>query len=150
MKASEIKNIAEKYGITLIYLFGSQAEKAARYLEDAEIKTGEFSDLDVAVAFETPPPCAIRIYGRLYKDLSEIFDPFSLDLIFIHEMDTLFQYAIIKGIRIYEKDEFSADEFEEMVMKKAEDLAFKKRILIKEILEAIKDGYFEFGYSPYS
>jgi hypothetical protein len=68
----------------------------------------------------------------------------------MHEVDTLFQYEIIKGVRIYEKDEFFADEFEEMIMKKAEDLVFKRRILIKEILEAIKDGYFEFGYSPYS
>jgi len=150
MKARELRRIAEKYGISLIYLFGSQAEKAARYLEDAEIKTDGFSDLDVAVAFETPPPFPVRIYGRLYKDLSGTFDPFSFDLIFMHEMDTLFQYEIIRGVRIYEKDEFHADEFEEMVMKKAGDLAFKKRILIKEILEAIKDGYFEFGYSPHS
>jgi hypothetical protein len=26
-------------------------------------------------------------------------------------MDTLFQYAIIRGVRLYEKNEFSADEF---------------------------------------
>jgi len=149
MKATEIRNIAEKYGITLIYLFGSQAEKGANYLEGTEIVLDELSDLDLAVAFEILPYNSIKIYGELYKYFSEIFEPFPIDLIFMDEVDTLFQYEIIKGVRIFEKDEFSADEFEEIVMKKAEDLAFKKRILLKEILEAIKDGYFEFGYSPY-
>jgi len=61
--------------ILLIYLFGSQAEKAARYLEDAEIKTDEFSDLDVAVAFETPPSCPIRIYGRSIKICRRFLTP---------------------------------------------------------------------------
>ena len=68
----------------------------------------------------------------------------------MHEMDTLFQYEIIKGIRIYEKDELYADDFEEGIMKRAEDLIFKRRILNNEIMEAIEDGYFEFEYSPNS
>ncbi|MGB7297088.1 MAG: nucleotidyltransferase domain-containing protein [Candidatus Aminicenantales bacterium] len=150
MKSCEIRKLAEEYGIILVYLFGSQAEKGAKYLQGAKIRPEEFSDLDVAVAFENPPSNAVKIYGRLYKDLSEVFDCFSVDLIFTHEVDTLFQYEIIKGMRIFEKDASSADEFEERIMKMAEDLAFKKRILNKEILEAIKDGYFEFGYNPSS
>jgi len=150
MKAGEIRKIAEKYGIALIYIFGSQAEKGARYFRGEEIRTDEFSDLDVAVAFEILPSYPVKIYGELYKEFSKIFDPFSLDLIFMHEVDTLFQYEIIRGVKIFEKHEFHSDKFEEMIMKKAEDLTFKRRILNKEILEAIKDGYFEFGYSPYS
>jgi len=150
MKSRAIRELAEEYGIILVYLFGSQAEKGAKYLNGAKVRPDEFSDLDVAVAFKNPPSNAIKIYGRLYKDFSEIFDHLSIDLIFIHEVDTLFQYEIIKRIRIFEEDASSADELEERIMKMAEDLAFKKRILNKEILEAIKDGYFEFGYSPTS
>ncbi len=66
----------------------------------------------------------------------------------MHEVSTLFQYEIINGVRIYEKDELLADEFEEGVMKSAEDLLYKKRIFNSEIMEAIEDGYFEFEYSP--
>ena len=40
----------------------------------------------------------------IYKELSEIFAPFFIDLIFMFEVDTLFQYEIIKGIRIFEND----------------------------------------------
>lgn len=88
----------------------------------------------------------MKIYGALYKEFSEVFEPFNIDLVFMHEVDILFQYEIIKGMRIFEEDESFADELEEMIMKRAEDLAFKKRIMNREILEAIEDGYIEFEY----
>jgi predicted nucleotidyltransferase len=148
MKESDILSVAKRYGIVLIYLFGSQADNGKRYLEGKDVMPDAFSDLDVAIAFENPPAEAIEIYGILFKEISEIFDPFHIDLVFMHEVNTLFQYEIIKSVRIYAKDEFYADEFEESIMKRAEDLLFKKRILDNEIMEAIENGYFEFEYSP--
>ncbi len=148
MKSGEIRRTAEKYGIDLIYLFGSRAKEGARYLAGETISIDGFSDLDLAAAFKNIPSEPMRIYGALYREFSDIFEPFNIDLVFLHEMDTLFQYEMIKGVRIYEKSDFLADEFEEMVMKRAEDLAVRKSILNREILEAIKDGYFEFEYRP--
>jgi len=116
MKARKIRNIAKKYGIALIYLFGSQAENGARYLAGDNISVEDLSDLDVAVAFENIPSEAIKIYGALYKEFSKIFAPFYIDLVFMHDMETLFQYEIIKGERIFNKDEFSTDEFEEKII----------------------------------
>jgi len=150
MKYSNIRALAKKHHILLIYLFGSQAERGNRYLQDEDVKIDPFADLDVAIALENPPADAMKTYGVLYKEISEIFDPFNIDLIIMHEVNTLFQYEIIKGVRIYEKDESYADDFEERIMKRFEDLSFKKRILNNEIMEAIEDGYFEFEYSPNS
>ena len=141
-----IRNITQKYGIVLIYLFGSQSENGARYLQGDSMNAEDLSDLDLAVSFKSIPSDPMKIYGALYKELSEVFEPFNIDLVFMHEVDTLFQYEIIKGLRIFEKDVSLADELEEMIMKRAEDLAFKKRIMNKEILEAIEDGYIEFEY----
>jgi predicted nucleotidyltransferase len=124
------------------------AETGSRYLDDKGVLPDVSSDLDVAIAFETHPVDTIGAYGILFKEISEIFDPFSIDLIFMHEVSPLFQYEIIKGIRIYERDEFSADEFEERIMKMAEDLSFKKKIFDNDVMEAIENGYFEFEYSP--
>ncbi len=84
--------------------------------------------------------------ARLYREFSRVFEPFNIDLVFMDEVDTLFQYGIIRGVRIYAKDEGDADLFEETVMKKAGDLLFKKRLMNKEIMEAVEDGYFEFEY----
>ena len=145
-----IEEIAGRYGISVIYLFGSQAKEGKRYLDGEDVTPDAFSDLDVSVAFITPPDAIIKTYGELYKEVSDIFDQFNIDLIFMHEVNSLFQYEIIKGIRIYEQDINQVDELEEGIMKKAEDLFFRKQIFDKDVMEAIEDGYFEFEYSPNS
>ncbi len=145
-----IEEIAGRYGILAIYLFGSQAEVGKRYLDGEDVIPDAFSDLDVSVAFKALPDAIIKTYGELYKEISDIFDPFNIDLIFMHEVNSLFQYEIIKGIRIYEQDINKTDELEEGIMKKAEDLFFRKQIFDKDVMEAIEDGYFEFEYSPNS
>jgi predicted nucleotidyltransferase len=150
MKTGEIKSLAERYGITLVYLFGSQAIKGRNFLNGEDTVPEEHSDLDIAIAFKDIPSKPLKTYGELFKELSEIFEPFIIDLVFIHEMDILMQYEIVRGERIYEFDNLHADEFEENVMKRAEDLAFKKRIFNQEILEAIENGYFTFEYNPHS
>lgn len=142
----DIRDIAERFGCIIIYFFGSQADMGKRYIEGEDIKPDIFSDLDIAVVFENPPIEAMKIYGNLFKEISKALDLFSIDLVFMHDVDTLFQYEIIKGSRVYEKDERIADEFEEKIMKIAGDLSFKEKILKHEIMEAIEDGYIELEY----
>jgi len=149
MKIDEIRALAEKHNILLIYLFGSQADTGKKYLQGEDVMPDAYSDLDIAVVFENPPLESMLTYGILYKEFSKIFDPFAIDLIFMHEMNALFQYEIIRSLRIYERDESFTDEFEEMTMKRTEDMFFKKKIFDREVMEAMKDGYFEFEYSPY-
>ena len=148
MRKKTLRTIAERFGVTRIYLFGSQAEEGRRYTEGQEIFPDPFSDLDVAVVFEKPPAQAIEVYGRLYSELAELFSPFNIDLLFMHEVDTFFQYEIIQGVKMYERDESITDEFEERIMKRAEDLSFKKKVCDREVMEAMEDGYIEFTYIP--
>jgi predicted nucleotidyltransferase len=150
MKADEIQSLAREYGIVLIYLFGSMAEEGKKYLQGKSITPDDSSDIDISIAFENSPSDPMKIHGILYKRLSDIFEPFHIDLLFFHEVDPIFQYEIIKGVRIYEKDKYYADDIEEMIMKKAGDLIFKKRVFNQEIVGAIEDGYFEFEYHPHS
>ncbi len=44
---------------------------------------------------------------------------------------------------IYCEDQEFLDKYEEMVMKKTEGLAYKRKEFERDFLEAIKDGYFE-------
>ncbi len=144
----QIQDIAQRYGIILIYLFGSEAQRGKIYLEGGKDMPHPFSDLDVAVSFKKAPEKPMEIYGRLYREISEVFLPFNVDLLFMHEVDTLFQYEIITGFRIYASDEFAADEFEEGIMKRSEDLSFKKRGFDLDMMETVENGYFEIEYSP--
>jgi predicted nucleotidyltransferase len=148
MKYLDIRALAEKYHVLLIYLFGSQADTGKRYLEGKNMMPDATSDLDVAIVLHSPPTDAIKTYGILYREFSELFDLFAIDLILMHEANPIFQYEIIKGVRVYESDESYADDFEENIMKRVEDLSYKKKILNNEIMEAIEDGYFEFEYRP--
>ena len=145
-----IQTVARAYSLSLIYLFGSQAIPGNQYLKGIEVVPDGLSDLDIAVAFQNPPTLPMETYGHLYRDMGKIFDLFDIDLIFVHEVDILLQYEIIKGERIYEADESFADQFEENIMKLAGDLIVKKRIMDREIMEAIEDGYFQFEYTPHS
>lgn len=147
---NSIRQVADTYDCMLIYLFGSQASSGKKYFEGENVSPSPFSDLDIAVAFQVPPQNTISVYGKLYAELSGIFDPFSVDLVFMHELSPLFQYEIIKGVLIFEKDTETTYNFEEKVMKQAEDLSFKKRIFDADVMEAIENGYIEFEYVPHS
>jgi predicted nucleotidyltransferase len=149
-KIYQIHAVARKYELSMIYLFGSQAKRGLHYLEGTDVLPSESSDLDIAVAFQNPPVFPMETYGHLYREADKIFHPFDIDLMFMHEVDILLQYEIIKGVRIYEADEFLADLCEERIMKLAGDLIVKKRIMDREIMEAIEDGYFQFEYTPHS
>lgn len=144
----QIKDIAQRYGIILIYLFGSEAKRGKIYFEGGKVMPPPFSDLDVAVSFKKAPEEPMETYGCLYREISEVFLPFNVDLLFMHEVDTLFQYEIITGIRIYASDELAADEFEEGIMKRSEGLFLKKRALDLDMMETVENGYIEFEYSP--
>lgn len=140
--------LAKKFGIALVYLFGSEAEKGRAFLEGDQAAPTPFSDLDVAVAFERIPSEPMEVYGHLYRELSEVFHPFNVDLLFFHEVDTLFRWEIIKGVRVYASDTFDVDTFEEDILKRSADLSYKRRLRDQDIMEAVEHGYIEFEYDP--
>lgn len=144
----KVERISIKYNCILIYLFGSQADMGRRYLLGEKVGQERYSDLDIAVCFEKLPEKTIDVYEGIFVEFSKLFEPFNVDIVFIHEVDILFRYEIIKGVRIYEKSEYLADRFEEEVMRMAEDIYFKKHEFDREVMEAIEDGYFQFEYSP--
>jgi predicted nucleotidyltransferase len=143
MKRNEIKEIFKRYNVKIAYLFGSQRDKGLAFLNGQPRDLEKGSDLDIGVVFNKLPQERMNTYGELYADLSILFEPFNIDLVFLQETNSLFQYEAIRGIPIYYDDEDFLDEYEEMVMKKAEDMAYKKREFEKDFLEAIRDGYFE-------
>ncbi len=136
-----LDDIFKKYNVKIAYLFGSQMKEGLKFLKGEKYKVKKGSDLDIGVVFEELPPNKISIYGDLYLELSKAFDPFEIDLVFLQEADSLFQYEAIKGAIIYSEDEEFLENYEEIAMKKAENLSFKQKEFFKDFLEAIKDGY---------
>jgi len=143
MVLHSLTHLFKKHKVKIAYLFGSQIKEGVAFLSEKSGDTVSDSDLDIGVVFERLPDNIFRVYGDLYADLSMFFEPFNVDLVFLQETEPLFQFEAIKGERIYCEDEGFCDDYEEMVMKRASDLAYKKIEFEKDFLEAIKDGYFE-------
>lgn len=139
----KLKEIFAGYGVKLAYLFGSQKEKGAEFLSGKTEKPERGSDLDIGLVFGQFPREPLEIYGELYAGLAVIFEPFEIDLVFLQETEVLFQYEAIKGILIYSEDEVFLDSYEEMIMKQAGDLCYKKMEFEEDFLEAVQNGYFE-------
>ncbi len=141
-----IDNLTEDFtrlDVSLVYLFGSQKEQGLASLTGKPLSVNPESDLDVGVLFEEAPKDVYQSYGSLYALLSECFPAFQIDLVILNEVNVFLQYEAIKGERIYTFDERVAEDFEENVMIRAEDLYYKKKEFDREVSEAIRDGYFE-------
>lgn len=143
MKVRALNDLFTRYGVKIVYLMGSQKETGMSFLfgQSAGIEKG--SDLDIGVVFENLPQDRIGVYGELYADLSILFEPFRIDLIFLQETNALFQYEAIKGELVYFEDELFLDNYEEGVMKRADDLSYKRIEFEKDFFEVVRDGYFE-------
>lgn len=70
----------QKYGVKMAYLFGSQKEKGIEFLRRRAVESGKGSDLDIGVVFEKVADKTFLVYGEIYADLVDIFQPFHLEL----------------------------------------------------------------------
>lgn len=145
LKEASLDELFKDHDVSIAYLFGSQKDKGIAFMKGQSIEIERGSDLDIGVVFKDFPSPEQRfdLYINLYAGLSEIFNPFNIDLVFLQETDSLFQYEAIKGELVYCEDEGFLDRYEELVMKKAEDLSFKRIEFERDFLEAIRDGYIE-------
>lgn len=135
--------VFKKYGVDIAYLFGSQKDKGLRFLKGEEVKPNTNSDLDIGIHVKELPKNMFDFYGGLYSELSSIFEPFEIDIVLLNEVDYIIKYEIITGYRIYAENEDFADEYEEIIIKFAEDINFKQKLFEDDFLEALKDGYFQ-------
>lgn len=147
MKKQNLCEILKRYNVSICYVFGSQKEKALQVIEGFDVSIDDpESDIDIAVVFKDISEDNLSIYARLSVDLEEIFSPFKVDLVFMHEVDHLFQLEVINGYCVYYDDEKLKEEFEEKIMMFASDQLEIFKLNERDFLEAIENGYFKFEY----
>jgi predicted nucleotidyltransferase len=142
-RKDELQAIFKKNGVLLAYIFGSNQDVGKRFLESSSDQAGETSDLDVGLLIAPSSQTMYESYGNLYLELSRVFVPFDVDIVLLHEVHSLLKFEIISGHRIYEEDEQFADDYEDVVVKFASDLAVKRRMFESDFAKAIEDGHFE-------
>lgn len=142
-----LDEIFKKHGVSICYLFGSQKDKALLFLKGKKITIEDpEADIDFAVVFKRPPEEPLKTYALLSLDLQDIVTPYKADLVFLHEVDHLFQLEAIKGHCIYCNDESFREEYEHKVMMFASDELEIFKLNERDFFEAIENGYFQFEY----
>ncbi|MBU1338207.1 MAG: nucleotidyltransferase domain-containing protein [Acidobacteria bacterium] len=141
----EIAKIFAGHHVQAAYLFGSRKSEGLAFLAGAKNlpQPDPTSDLDIGILLSHPPTSLFTLHGDLYAALSDLFRPFDIDIVFLHEVDALLQFDIISGHRIFTHDEESTDEYEEYIMKKASDLYQINKRMQHDFYEGIADGYRE-------
>lgn len=130
LERESVDNLCRLHGVLALYLFGSRAKDGLRRLAGERV-TGEGSDLDVGAVFTTRGVDRRRL-NLLQVDLEQIFAPLRVDLVPLHTVDALMQFAAIDGERVAVTDTTAADLFELDVMRRAAELLPLERAIERD------------------
>jgi hypothetical protein len=136
-----LKKIAGENNIALAYLFGSQVQTGLALLKGIRREIHDpLTDIDLGLVFKGPLPGPLEradLYSSLYNKLSNLFDPFPLDLVFLQETHSVFQSSAICGHCIYHCNLDLKETYEEEILRRAADFRpFLERYL-DEMLEEV-------------
>lgn len=119
----KLKEICRRYSIDTIYAFGSRGMELKLFVAGSGgIDRSKASDFDVAVKIPPQKSLSVREKSQLTIDLEELFQLTRLDLVVINEADPFLAANIIRGERIFCRDEYLADQYELYVLRRAGDL----------------------------
>ena len=119
----KLKKICRRYSIDTIYAFGSRGTELKLFVAGSGgIDSSKASDFDVAVKIPPQKRLSVRQKSQLTIDLEELFQLTRLDLVVINEADPFLAANIIRGERIFCRDEYLADQYELYVLRRAGDL----------------------------
>lgn len=117
----ELIHLCEQYALDSLYAFGSQAQSAVRSIEMNTPMPPSESDLDMGVLPRNPLSVIQKI--ELALALETMFDVSRVDLVALPEADPFLAVNIIRGERLYARENYQSDEYELYLLRRAGDLA---------------------------
>jgi predicted nucleotidyltransferase len=120
----ELAHLCERFGVALLYVFGSRAEEARQWLErKMPVLAPGGSDVDVGVRPKSGCLHQVRDKVALTDALEDFVGCGRVDLVILPEADPFVAVAVIRGERLYAEDPHQADEYELYLLRRAGDLA---------------------------
>lgn len=128
-----LKTACEKYGVLLLYIFGSYAKNNA----------GKLSDVDVAVLSEHK--LDLKKYTELSSELQEKMEDEAIDLVDLRGSPAHFTHRVLKeGKCLYAKNVEARIDFETRSEMEYYDTHYLRQEYLSALERRIKDG--TFGY----
>ena len=136
-RKQRLNQIAEKFGLDIIYAFGSHAKEVAECLkgERSGLSISPLSDVDIGAKPCSGTHLTVKEKVHLGIAMEDLFSVNRVDLVVITEADPFLAANIIRGERIYCKDEYEADEYDLYILRRAGDLVPLERERISLIME---------------
>ncbi|MGE5484071.1 MAG: nucleotidyltransferase domain-containing protein [Ignavibacteriales bacterium] len=133
-----IEGIAQGYGISLVYIFGSQLQVGLEILRGIRrSRVDPVADIDIGVVLERGMPPArerIDLYSTIHNALQDVSASYPVDLVFLQETHSVFQANAICGQCIRSVNpEFKA-EYEDNTLRRAADFRPFLEMYLDEIL----------------
>jgi uncharacterized protein len=135
--AEKLETLCYAFRIQIFYLFGSRAHEIRTAIgENGEIDSASLSDVDVAVKLPAGEEFSIRQKSELAVELEDILGVNHVDLVVLSEADPFLAANIVRGERLFCRNDRSADEYELYVLRRAGDLAPFERQRIEAALKS--------------
>lgn len=132
---NQIENIAQRYNLLEIYVFGSRAQEMKERVEGKEVESAcKDSDLDVGVRVNHPADFDSSARVRLSVEMEDLFGVGRVDLIVLNESAPFLALEAIKGCLLFTRDPDDQARYELYVMRRAGDLLPFKNERMKAIL----------------
>jgi len=136
MNKKRIDQLAHDFDLDFIYTFGSNTKEVVKFIngEIAAINISPLSDIDIGVKPSAGKILSLKEKVHLSISLEDLLAVNRLDLVVLPEADPFLAANIIRGERIFCRDEYTADEYELYILRRAGDLAPLERERISLIM----------------
>ncbi len=135
-RKKNLNQIAVKFDLDIIYTFGSHAKEVLEWVEGKgpTFSVPPLSDVDIGVKPSLEVELSVKEKVHLALALEDLFSVNRVDLVVVTEADPFLAANIIRGERIYSKDEHEADEYDLYILRRAGDLVPLERERIAIIM----------------
>jgi hypothetical protein len=122
-KAEELARLCRRHGVEAMYAFGSRGGEVRDWLAAEEWRRlGGESDVDMGTRPELGVAWGLDEKVRLALDLEDMLGCSHVDLVVLPEADPFLAAEIIRGERLFTRNEYEADEYDLYVLRRAGDL----------------------------
>ncbi|SPD74037.1 conserved hypothetical protein [uncultured Desulfobacterium sp.] len=132
-----LTQVSDKFSLDIIYAFGSRAQEVVKWVNEeiSALRISSLSDIDIGVKPSAGKILSLREKVHLSISFEDLFAVNRLDLVVLPEADPFLAANIIRGERIFCRDEHAADEYELYILRRAGDLAPLERERMSLIME---------------
>jgi predicted nucleotidyltransferase len=118
---ARIEKLAQKYGLEIVYAFGSRAKEIRRVVEGKQ-RNFSRSKSDIDIGIKPKKNLAVKEKAEIGVFFEDLFGVHRTDVVAIPDAPTPLAFAIVTGELLYAEDEKEEAEYQLMIMRTMADL----------------------------